>query len=343
MIIFEHNQAKFFAAFVVLWVASFSILASESQALGSNQNLESADEHSQPKSAADWLMFMQKSMVERNYKGTFMFSRGAMSTSMSIVHRYENGIESERLKQLDGEMGEIVRSGERVMCVFPDNRVVEVESSPLSQNFANKLVGFMPGESQYELTLKGVERMVDQACTVIEINANDNDRYSYRLWVDSQKGLLLKSVILGLEGEPLEKFQYTQIEYLDSVDPKYFDVDKEPTLVHHEMIPAVAKGTEWPEEMMWTITWIPKGYMKLNGKVKAGDNVMVYSDGLSTFSVFVETPKNDMMPEGASQVGATTAYSMENEMMGQKYHVTVVGEIPAMTAMKIAKSVKPSM
>lgn len=325
---------KLVVLMVLTSMASLSLYADE---------VSSRDNMKKTWGAHDWLMYMQKSIREQNYIGTFMFSRGNMSSTMSIVHRFENGIESERLKQLDGEMGEIVRTGKRVMCVFPDNRVVEVESSPLSQNFTNKFVGFMPGQSQYELRLSGNQRMAEHSCTILDIVAKDQDRYSYRLWIDDHKGLLLKSDVLDLKGNSLEKFQYTHLEYPDKIDTKHFEFDSSGEKINHEMIPLVQKDETWPEAMMWDLGWMPEGYMKINGKTQAGDNILVYSDGLATFSVFVETMKKDAMPEGASMVGATIAYSMDNKSMDQSYHVTVVGEIPPMTAMKIATSVKPKM
>jgi sigma-E factor negative regulatory protein RseB len=293
--------------------------------------------------AIDWLMYMQSASVERNYQGRFMFTRGQMSSAMSITHHYGSGIERERLKQLDGEMGEIVRNGERVMCVFPDNRVVEVESSPVSHNFSNKFVGFMPGKSHYTLSIAGKERMIERSCVVVNIGATDSDRYGYRLWIDEEKGLLLKSELLDLEGEALERFQYTQINYPENIAAEVFEVMGAGKAVKHEMISTQDKSFAWSKDVMWALDWLPLGYEKINGQSREGQNVMVYSDGLATFSVFIESVEKGAMPEGASQVGATIAYSVERSIEGHDYHVTVVGEIPAMTAMKVAKSVKGKM
>ncbi|KZY36667.1 hypothetical protein A3749_10825 [Oleiphilus sp. HI0078] len=293
--------------------------------------------------AIDWLMFMQQASVEQNYRGRFMFSRGAMSSTMSVIHQYEKGLEKERLKQLDGEMGEIVRDGERVMCVFPNNRVVEVENSPLSNNFTNKFVGFMPGKSHYSLVLKGKERMIERSCVVVEISANDDERYSYKLWIDEEKGLLLKSELIDQEHKALERFQYTHVEYPNNIDSTVFDVMGAGKAIKHEMIKTADKGMSWSRSLMWQVEFLPNGYEKINGEAKEGEHVMVYSDGLATFSIFIESVDKGTMPEGATQVGATTAYSTDHSVDGHDYHVTVVGEVPAMTAMKVAKSVKPIM
>ena len=139
-------------------------------------------------SVEQWLKRMQTATVEENYRGTFMFRRGGMSSAMSIVHRYSNGVENERLKQLDGEMGEIIRQGETVMCIFPDNRVVQVAKNEFANKFTKSFSDFIPEQDQYELIISGYERMADRACIVIEIRARDAHRYSYRLWLDKEFG-----------------------------------------------------------------------------------------------------------------------------------------------------------
>jgi len=262
---------------------------------------------------------------------------------MNIVHRYFEGVERARLRQLDGEMGEIIRNGETVMCVFPDNRIVQVEQSALSNKFTQDFVNFMPEQSQYELSIIGRDRMAERPCIILGITAKDSHRYSYRLWLDEEYGLLLKSALRNADGKDLEHFQYTQVEFPVSIEDKELESMISGDLMAHEEVPAVKKDKLWPSQTMWKTSWIPEGYMQINGENQAGDNVMVYNDGLATYSVFIENIKENTMPEGASQVGATVAYVQQYEFGMHKYNVTVIGEIPVMTAMKIAESVEPSM
>jgi sigma-E factor negative regulatory protein RseB len=292
-------------------------------------------------SAQDWLKRMQVAAVEENYKGIFVFTRGNMSSSMSVVHRYRDGVEKERLKQLDGEMGEIIRDGERVMCIFPGNRVVEVEGNALSSNFTDSFKNFMPGQSQYELSLLGTDRMVDRTCVLLSIKAKDAHRFSYSLWLDGDTGLLLKSSLQDKNGADLERFQYTHINFPEDIEDSEFKVMTEGLVVDHQMIPPVKKDRHWHKNTMWQTKWVPAGFEQINGETHIGDNIMVYSDGLATYSIFIEKLQEKSMPEGASQVGATIAFSKKRRFGSHEYHVTVVGEIPAMTAMQIAESVEP--
>lgn len=305
--------------------------------LSSIANADSASEYT----PEQWLEKMQSASIEENYQGTFMFSRGAMSSSMSIVHRYHHGEEQELLKQLDGEMGEIVRKGNQVMCVFPDNRVVQLEKTQYSNKIVQSFSNFMPDQKNYRLQTIGECRQVERACIKLAIKAVDAHRYSYFLWLDKQTGLLLRSALKNNEGLDLERFQYTNIAFPDKISDQALAPMNVGSLVEHVMIPPVQKDINWPSEIRWKSDWVPPGFSSINGNAQQGGNVLVFSDGLANYSVFIEKIKANMMPEGASQVGATVAYALPLTFNSHQYSVTVIGEIPAMTAMLVAESVKP--
>ena len=305
-------------------------------------NVQSADQ-SITQSAEYWLEKMQDAAAKVNYRGTFVFSRGEMTSSMQIVHRYTDGLEQERMKQLDGEMGEIIRNGSEVICILPGNRIVQVEPDQFSNKVVQAFSGFMPDHKYYSLQLVGFDRLVERSTVKLAISANDQNRYSYSLWLDQQTGLLLKSSLLDHSGVELERFHYTQIDFPLDISPDELKPSSHGGAVTHEMIPPVKKDFMWPGAMDWDVSWVPPGYEQVKRGAKASNNVMLYSDGLATYSVFVEKVASDMMPNGASMVGAMVAYSLKLSSDEHHYNVTVVGEIPAMTAMMVAESVKPSM
>lgn len=290
-----------------------------------------------------WLERMQRAAIEENYRGTFMFSRGDMMSSMRIVHRFQDNLEEERLTQLDGEMGEIVRRGKEVMCVLPDNRVVKLEQNKVANKVVQAFANFMPNHAFYELKLDGYDRLVNRPTVRLAVKARDMHRYSYLLSLDKETGLLLKSSTQKADGKELEHFQYTQISFPDDITDSELNPIENGEFVTHEMIPAIKEDQHWPSHTMWKVTWTPPGYMQVNATDEPGDNVILFSDGLATYSVFIEMIEKDLMPEGASMVGATVAYAQKLAHGDHQYAVTVVGEIPAMTAMQIAESVRPKM
>lgn len=287
-----------------------------------------------------WLKKMQRAAIEQNYKGTFVFTRGEMASSMRIVHRYKDQLEEERLTQLDGEMGEIVRRGMDVMCVLPDNRVVKLKEDKVANKVVQAFANFMPNHAFYDLEVVGYDRLINRSALKLAVRARDPHRYSYLLSLDKATGLLLKSSLQDSDGRELERFQYTDIAFPDEIQDEELQPIKAGALVTHEFIPPMKADQSWPSQLMWNVTWVPPGYMQVNKADEPGDNVMLFSDGLASYSVFIEQADKDMMPEGASMVGATVAYAQQLSHDGHHYGVTVVGEVPAMTAMKVAESVK---
>ncbi|MDX1453009.1 MAG: MucB/RseB C-terminal domain-containing protein [Oleiphilaceae bacterium] len=290
-----------------------------------------------------WLSRMQTAAIEQNYRGTIVISRGNMSSSLRVVHRFADGVETERLTQLDGAMGEIIRHGNNVMCVFPDNRVVQLEKNKFANPVVKAFADFMPDSRYYELALLKEQRLVNRATVNLRVAARDQHRYTYDLWLDKPTGLLLQSSLLDANGKELERFRFTQIEFPDVINDEELEPMHGGKIVAHEFIPPVPVDQRWPDNVMWQVNYVPPGFDAVSAALKPGDNVMAYSDGLASFSIFVERVAADMMPEGASMVGATVAYADKFESDGHHYAVTVVGQIPAMTAMMVAESVRPKM
>ena len=95
--------------------------------------------------------------------------------------------------------------------------------------------------------------------------------------------------------------------------------------------------------MNWQVMKVPEGFVP---GVQRHHNMTVsampvehfmYSDGLSSVSVFVEKKmKSSKNLSGGSTMGAVNAYGRD---VGD-YHVTVVGEVPYATVKMIADSVE---
>ena len=241
-----------------------------------------------------WLEKMQRAAIEENYVGTFMFSRGGMSSSMRIVHRFLNQIEEERLTQLDGEMGEIIRKGDEVMCVLPDNRVVKLKENKLANKVVQAFADFMPNHAFYELNMAGYSRLIDRAAVKLAVKARDTYRYSYVLSIDKSTGLLLKSSLVDAKGQELEHFQFTAIDFPDEISDVALKPMNSGQVVTHEFIPPVKLDQRWPSNMLWNVNWTPPGYVQVNQSDEPGDNVMLFTDGLATYSVFIEMVETDI-------------------------------------------------
>jgi len=289
-----------------------------------------------------WIKKMRTAAIYESYRGVFMFTRGEMSSSMRVVHRFYKGQEQERLTQLDGEMGEILRRGNEVMCLVKGKQLIQLDKKEFNNPVSSAFNDFMPGHMHYDLLRQGFDRVVKRPTVKLAIKAKDDARYSYQLWLDEDTGLLLKSQVLNLKGKPLESFQFTDIELPAKTRDEEFAFDLDGEIVSHHMLPMSQADARWPEQLQWETSYLPDGFMALESSETNG-NVIIFSDGLANFTVFVELKKQKKLPMGASMIGASVVYLHELSYSDKVYTVTVVGEVPPMTAMKVAEGVRPVM
>jgi negative regulator of sigma E activity len=105
---------------------------------------------------------------------------------------------------------------------------------------------------------------------------------------------------------------------------------------------AVQNGVHNATNASWQVTKLPDGFtlkQSSERKSKGAESFhQVYSDGLSSVSVFIERgSKSHHRLDGAAAMGALNAYGTRFD----EYFVTVMGEAPASAVMQIARSTEP--
>ena len=66
------------------------------------------------------------------YSGTFVYRSGGRVDTSRIVRALSNGVEVEKIEALDGSPREVFRVGSDVKCFFPEEKLLIVESLPMS-------------------------------------------------------------------------------------------------------------------------------------------------------------------------------------------------------------------
>ena len=307
---------------------------------------QAADDMSEVRGLLDRMVRASRSL---DYIGTFVYRNGSMIESMKIIHRADVNGSRERLVALSGAAREVIRDGQQVIYILPDDRTVVVarrRSGGLYPSTAFEpevAIGSDIAEFYY-LTSDGVERVADREATVIDIRPKDGYRYGFRLAVDRETGLLLKSELLDNDMTTLEQIVYTHLELPESIPddalkPRISDAG----FARYEADAATGvEGGSIARPQEWTIGWLPEGFRMVDESYRpiqsGGDFVdhRVYSDGLASMSIFIEQELEigDRL-EGLSSVGAVNALSR----MIDEYQLSVVGEVPGMTVEKIAASI----
>jgi sigma-E factor negative regulatory protein RseB len=294
--------------------------------------------------ARAWLERMSEALAGRNYDGLFTHSTAGRTESMRIVHRADEPRSLERLVSLDGSGREVVRTREEVHAYLPDRKVVLVEPRGDEGSLLKALP--TPGpklDRYYDLSVRKGHKLLGRDIVVIDVRPKDGYRYGYRLWLDEETAMPVRSVVGDGAGRQIEQILFTRLELKEKIPAK----DIEPTVD--------ATGFQWirtgrklaampqlPANHGWRPVRVPPGFRLVASRLQAmpGSPMpaqhLIFSDGIAAISVFIE-PASGARPPEASSMGSANAYTTSID----GHVVTAIGEVPPATVREIASSVAP--
>ena len=293
---------------------------------------------------SEWLERMNRALTTRNYIGVFTHNHGGRVETLRIIHRVRGGDVSERLLSLDGPGREFIRQGDEVTCYFPDKKTVLVERRAPD----GPLLGALPalGENDshvYEIRGGERERLLGRTTRVVALQPRDEYRYGYRLWIDEQTSMPLKTQLCGASGEVLEQIVFSNIDLPERIPDSMFKPQVDAST--YRWLRADRQLALNSTPALWEAMKLPAGFRMQMRSVQAlpGSSEpathLVFTDGVASVSVFVEPRKPDTQPaEGPARVGSSSAFST----VVDGHQITAVGEVPPTTVELIAKQVKAS-
>ncbi len=273
-----------------------------------------------------WLERMSHAHREMSYQGVVTYQIDDRLKSYQFTHRVDGGREFESLQPLDSDADGLVRQGHRVDCVHPAERLLR------NQTAAN---GTGDMAQYYELSLGEPGRVAGRDVVTLDIMPRDAFRLSHHIALDVMTAIPLKTETRDQSGKVLERFQFMMFEVGAAEDAAVADSARE---IHHgELLPAEAEA-QLLGEMAWQPAWIPDGFTLAQFK-DPGSEALSYTDGISMFSVFMESGGGPAVSPSASSMrsGATVSYSYP--IPDSNLVTTVIGEVPLLTAEQVAKSV----
>ena len=288
--------------------------------------------------AQDLLIRMGLAEQQQSFRGTFVYERNGSFSTHNIWHRVQDGKVRERLLQLDGSAQEVVRVDGHTQCVS-GILIAGLGDSPSSSARAldpQKL------KNWYDLAVIGKSRVAGRSAVIISLTPRDQHRYGFELHLDKETGLPLKSLLLNDKGQLLERFQFTQLNTADMPADK----DVQPGDDCKAVAVVSDKASAAKVAQAWHSDWLPPGFeltsstTRKDPETKAQVNSLMYGDGLARFSVFLEPLNGATVIDTRVQLGPTVAVSRRLSTSEGEMMVTVVGEIPAGTAERIALSMR---
>jgi len=280
--------------------------------------------------AVQWLGRMSEALRQENYEGIFTYIRGTIFETVRIVHKSEAGIETERLFNLNGEIRELFRQGNEIRCIHPE-RYLEAEHSvqigPFTPAFPERVIAT---QDMYRLSMHEEGRIAGRSAVTLSITPKLDDRYGYRLWLDKESGLMLQSHKVE-HGRIREIFQFTKLEIKSDPDELNLASSISGTTVSHALTFDFSEQRGKPR---LRVSWVPDGFRQ----VRISGDRLHFSDGVATFSVFIDSSKAGSLPNMMTRVGGTVVITRRLNQAGPQ--ITVVGDVPMKTARRVADSVE---
>jgi sigma-E factor negative regulatory protein RseB len=270
--------------------------------------------------AAAILDRMNRAAERVAFEGTVVYLYGHDLAALRVSHRIGAGGVGESLLSLTGPVRAVARHAAGVSCMLPDSAPLTVQRTS-----GGGLLGGLPLDSaglsrHYRVERLGVFRIAGRETDVVSVAAKDDYRYGYRFYVDQASGLPLKVDLLAHGGKPIQQIMFTDID----IDPA-----AAPAAAAQSMLPprtpgADGKGAPQPKRL-------PAGFAVISRDALERDDgasvrQLVVSDGLASFSIYVEPPAQGAL-RGESRLGAVSA---AGGRVGE-HQVTVVGEVPPAT------------
>ncbi len=286
---------------------------------------------------------MQDALQNLNYYGTLVFMQGGDVQSMSLAHQATEDGGVERIVNLNGYAREVIRKNDIVTCYLPDSKTVTVSTRRSGKGgWLSKLVAndFAAMQALYLFQMDGEDRVAGYPTRRVLIQPHDAFRYGYRLWLDRDSGLLLKSDLLSESAEILEQAMFAEVSIVDEVPPAMLQPStRSDDFVWYEESNETEEIS--PAEQTWRVAEMPVGFKVVSqmrhllpDSSQLAEHLLI-TDGLASVSIYIEALDGEPAPfDGPFKRGAVNVYSTALD----GHQIVVVGEVPAATVEMMARS-----
>lgn len=287
-----------------------------------------------------WLDRMTHAVETLNYRGTLVHIRDGAVDTLRIVHRADEDGVHERIYSIDGEPREVLRDGSRVRCLLPGDQPQVLES-----HFAGRLLPSMPidrltqPESTYRMSMGGRDRVAGMMTRVILIEPRDEFRYGYQLWLEEKTGMLLRYALIDRDGRQLQQLSFAEIEIGVPISdlelaPEISDAGRVLTTRLENAEDQAPAGRKYAA----IESKVPAGFRLANvghghGEGGSAFDHLLFSDGLASFSIYIEEASADAVGSRMESIGPVHVYT--SQAGGRLF--TIVGEVPASTVEAVGR------
>jgi sigma-E factor negative regulatory protein RseB len=295
------------------------------------------------RSLTEWLTRIHEASRQRAYQGTLVVSAGANMSASKIWHVCDGVQQMERVETLTGAPRTTIRRNNDVITFAPDSKTAWVEKRESLSLFPELLRA--PSNAipeHYGVRELGVDRVAGHLADRIEVVPRDALRFGYQIWAEQKTGLVVKMQTLGAQGSVLEQVAFSELQLNAPVRMDALKSQMGDTRGYEVHKPTMKKTTAAAEG--WRLKEPIPGFASMSchtrgsaGAAEPASMQWVFSDGLASVSLFVETfdPQRHNA-EKSAVVGAT--HSFARRLDG--HWVTALGEVPTSTLRRFVQALE---
>lgn len=303
------------------------------------------------RSLAEWLMRLHEAPRKRAYMGTLVVSSDAGALSSARVwHVCDGDQQMERVETLTGPPRSTFRRNDEVVTFLPETRVARSERRESLGPFPNFLkTGEYAIPEFYGIRHIGSERVAGFDADVVQFVPKDKLRFGYRIWSEKKTGLVVKLQTLDAAGHVLEQAAFSELQLDAPVKIDQLSQMMARTEGYKLEKAEMVKTT--PAAEGWLMRNTVPGFRPMSCFKRPAPETQapgqqslqwVFSDGLATVSLFVETfDRQRHVQEGVMAEGATQMLTRQLADKGNgAWWLTAVGEVPIQTLQAFAQGLE---
>ncbi len=292
---------------------------------------------------AEWLLRLSQALAATSFHGDLVYSEGDQWQSLMISQSLVDGQPRRQTEFLTGEPRQQLRQGSTLLCLhngphraglMPD---VFKGFEQLTESRLDLIL-----DSYRLVVVDSPQRIAGRSAVQVNLMPDTSDRFAYHLWLDQDTGLLLGSDLLDTSGRLLQRFRFARLE-IGADTP----ISPSETELHGHRIAVVGADdvVTYPESGWWP-SFVPSGYEPVRYARSADSSDVwhervLFSDGLASFTLFVDEVPDAGLPDLSQRWNATAAVVRRVTDGDRHYRITLVGELPPAVVADIAASVRP--
>ncbi len=270
---------------------------------------------------ATWLSRMDRAMEQLQYRGVVVYAHDSQIEALRVSRLVgDNGAVEERVVALTGDQREVLRTPDDLHFRLPGGIAAQLRAPRGTATDPKSALTTAAGN--YKVRVIGNDRVAGYEAVVVDAMPLDAARYSYRWWLEAKSGMLLGSMLIGANGEAIERLMFTSLELADG-----------PAAAAAKSVPPAAA----PDAPSWQAKALPRGFaLVAMPSERAGLRHYLFSDGLANVSVYLEPTNPSVDPFTTTLRRGAVSISGRADRGVQ---ITVIGDVPVATVQRIAAAV----